>query len=188
MARKWKSWRSRVALLGVAIVMLVHSGCLWLAASAAVGGAAGAGYVYYKGKVSRPYSANLNDVWAAAHTALTELGMRVESEGRDAISGMIHTQLADGEKVRIWLDLKESKIPAEGPLTVVAIRVGTFGDEAASVRILNQIDMHLTHPTAAAAVSPNGQPATGTWNPVVQTKATEPPQLPPEPVPAQKTN
>src|SRR5262249_7760362 len=70
-------------------------------------------------------------------------------------------------------------------LTVVTIRVGyTIGDEAASVRILNQIDMHLTHPTAAM-VGPNGQPVQRNWNPVVQTKATEPPQLQPEPVPAQ---
>jgi len=182
MARMWKSWRSRAALLGVAIAMVVQSGCLWLAASAAVGGAAGAGYVYYKGKVSRPYNANLNDVWAATHTALNELGMRVDSEGRDALSGMIHSQLADGEKVRIYLDVKQSRIPAEGPVMVVAIRVGVMGDEAASVRILNQIDLHLTHPAAALA-KPSQPP--GNWNPVVQTKATEPPLLPPEPVPAQ---
>jgi uncharacterized protein DUF3568 len=184
MARTWKSWWSRAALLGVASAMLLPSGCLWLAASAAVGGAAGAGYVYYKGKVSRPYSANLNDVSAAAHTALTELGMRVDSEGHDAVSGMIHSQLANGEKVRIWLDVKESKMPAEGPLTVVSIRVGTFGDEEASVRILNQIDMHLTHPTAAL-VGPNGQPVTRNWNPVVQASTSEPP-LPAEPIPATK--
>jgi hypothetical protein len=110
--------------------------------------------------------------------------MRVESEGRDTVSATINSQLADGEKVRIFLDVKESKIPAEGPVTVVAIRVGAIGDEAASVRILNQIDLHLTHPVTSA-VKP-GQPPAGNWNPVVQTKATEPPLLPPEPVPASK--
>jgi len=185
MARKWTIWRNRATLLGVAIVLLSSGGCLWLAAGAVVGGAAGAGYVYYKGKVSRPYNASMNDVWAATHTALTELGMKVESEGRDSLTAEIHTRLADGEKVRIYFDVKDSRIPAEGPLTVIGIRVGRFnGDEAASVRILNQIDLHLLQPPTAA-IKP--QPATGNWNPVVQTKATEPPlALPAEPVPAGK--
>lgn len=187
MARNWKTWRNRAALAVVAGMLLANGGCLFLAASAAVGGAAGAGYVYYKGKVSRPYVANYNDVWAATHTALTELGLRVESEGRDALTGEIHSQLADGSKVRIYFDVKESKLPAEGSVTVVGVRVGAFGDEAASMRILSQIDMHLTHPqpAAAALVGPGGQPAARNWNPVVQTNATEPPlALPAEPVKA----
>ena len=186
MALNWNSWRKRASLLGLAMALSASSGCLWLAASAAVGGAAGAGYCYYKGKVVRPYVANLNDVWAATHNALVELGMPVESESRDNISGTIHSHLADGERVHINLDVKESKIPAEGPLTIVSIRVGTFGDEAASVRILNQIDAHLTHPPASLRVQPGGSPAAGNWNPVVQTKAAEPPLLPTEPVPVKK--
>jgi hypothetical protein len=170
-------------LLGMILALTTSSGCLWLAASAVVGGAAVGGYVYYNGKVSRPYNAGMNDVWAAAHTALTELGMKIESEGRDSLTAEIHSRLADGEKVRIYFDVKESRIPAEGPLTVVAVRVGIRGDEAASVRILNQIDLHLAHPPVAG-VKP-AQPPAGNWNPVIQTKATEPPlALPPEPVPA----
>ncbi|HMF13515.1 MAG TPA: DUF3568 family protein [Gemmataceae bacterium] len=186
MARNWKSWRNRAALLGLAMSLAATNGCLWLAASAAIGGAAGAGYVYYNGKVTRPYNAHLNDVWAASHSALAELGMRVESEGRDESSAEIHSRLANGDKVRVYFNVRDSKIPAEGMVTVVGIRVGSFaGDEAASVRILNQIDLHLTHP-AAAVSKPNGQPPTGGWNPIVQTKATEPPLLAPEPVPAKK--
>jgi len=184
MARKWKKWRSGAALLGLGAALTATSGCLWLAASAAVGGAAGAGYVYYKGKVTQPYNASLDHVWAASHTALAELGMGVESESRDNISGTIYSTLANGEKVRIYLDVKESKIPAEGPLTVVAIRVGMIGDEGASVRILHQIDAHLTHPPVVSR--PGGPPPAGGWNPVVQAKATEPPLLPAEPVPAKK--
>lgn len=180
MVRRWKVWRTWALLATVAAMLLVNSGCLFLAASAAVGGAAGAGYVYYIGKVTRAYNAGYNDVWAATHTALTELGMRVESEGRDALTGEIHSLLADGSKVRIYFDVKESKIPAEGPLVVLGIRVGTFGDEAASVRILNQIDLHLTHPPTAAGPPPNRN-----WSPVVQAKTTEPPTLPVEPIPAQ---
>jgi hypothetical protein len=156
---------------------------LWIAASAAVGGAAGAGYVYYKGKVSRPYNAGLADVWAATHTALAELGMKIESEGRDTLSAEIHSRLADGDKVRIYFDVKDSRIPAEGPQTVVAIRVGNFGDEAASLRLFNQIDLHLVQPPAAG-LKPQAAPPN--WNPVVPTKGTEPPLLPPEPVPAGK--
>jgi hypothetical protein len=179
MARTWKTWQKQALQATVAGILLVNGGCLFLAASAAVGGAAGAGYVYYKGKVTRPYNANFNDVWSATHTALTELGMRIESEGRDALSGEIHSVLADGSKVRVYFDVKESKIPAEGPLVVLSIRVGTFGDEAASVRILNQIDLHLIHPATASV-----QPARN-WSPVIQAKTTEPPTLPAEPIPAQ---
>ena len=73
MARDWKSWRNRAVMLGMALALTASNGCLWLAASAVVGGAAGAGYVYYKGKVSRPFNASMNDVWAAAHTATIRL-------------------------------------------------------------------------------------------------------------------
>jgi hypothetical protein len=186
MARRWKIWRNRLALAIIAGVLAANSGCLWLAAGAAVGGAAGAAYVYYEGKVGRSYNANFNDVWAAARAGLTDLGMRIESEGHDNLSGEIHSRLADGSKVRIYFDVKESKIPAEAPYTWVAVRVGVMGDEAASIRILNQIDLHLTHPAAAAA-TPSPQPtAPRNWSPVAQTKATEPPLLPAEPVPVQK--
>jgi hypothetical protein len=186
MVQNWTVWRTRAAVLITAITLLCAGGCLWLAASAVVGGAAGAGYVYYKGKVSRPYNAGLDDVWSATHAALTELGMKIESEGRDTLSAEVHSRLADGDKVRIYIDVKDSRIPAEGPLTVVGIRVGKFGDEAASVRVLNQIDMHLVHPPTAG-LKPQSPPAN--WNPVVQTKAAEPPLAPPpqpEPVPAGK--
>jgi hypothetical protein len=167
--------RLGIAYLAGALIALANGGCLLVAAGAAAGGGAAAGYVYCKGKVCDEFNANLDDVWAATHTSLVELGMPVLSEERGDGTGVIKTQLANGDKVRIHFDVVPSKIPVEGPLTRVGVRVATFGDHPASERILQQIGAHLMSP--AAAQMPN--PAPGV--------ALQPPNSvagpPPQPVP-----
>jgi hypothetical protein len=161
-------WRRLVHAL-LAVIAAANAGCL-LAAAGVAGGTA-AGYVYCKGKLCDAYTANFDDVWAAAHSALVDLGMPVVQEERGPLKGFLRTQLADGERVRIHFKVIPSKIPVEGTLTQVTIRVGTFGDHPASVRILSQISAHLA-PAPLPPPTPPPLPAPVTLQP-------------PAPVPAQ---
>jgi hypothetical protein len=158
----------------VAIVAICQSGCLLIAAGAA--GGAAAGYAYYQGRICQSYIANFEDAWAATHAALGELGMPVLSEERQTNCGVIKSQTADGDRVRIALDVVPSRIPAEGSLTRICVRVGTFGDHPVSERVLYQVGAHLVVcPVPFAAIPP----------PVANAPGSDTAPLSPVPVPAQ---
>jgi hypothetical protein len=168
----------RLAYLVVAGLALINGGCLAIAAGAA-GGAAAAGYYYYKGRIYRDYPATLPDTRAALRASLTELGFPVLGEEADA---EVKTRTADDSTVRICLDPVTSRVPADGPMTRVSIRVGAFGDEAVSIRILNQVSMHLVPPTLLPAAP---QPPPGPAQPASAVRPVtdaEPPLAAPEPV------
>ncbi len=130
---------------------LTPTGCLFLAAGAA--GGAAVGYAYYRGKVSETYQAPFGDAWAATRTALTELGMPVVAESRDAAGGFIESRTGTGERVHVLLEALPNPIPAEGGQTRVGVRVAHFGDRAVSERILYQVGLHVT-PASLAHVRP----------------------------------
>jgi hypothetical protein len=155
-----------------------QAGCLFVAAG--VAGGAAAGYCYSKGKVCQEYRADLLDAWQATRAALHELGMPLTKETRDGREGLIESRTGDGERVRILLEMYPSRIPADGNLTRICVRVATFGDHPLSGRILDQVSRHLVptdmvyQPAAQPVVPPAGSPQTA-----------PPPLLPPEPVPVQ---
>jgi len=178
------------------VVTLANSGCLLIAAGAA--GGAAVGYAYANGRVYETYNANLNDAWAATETALRELGMPIVKEERKGDGGFLESRSADNATVRIYVDALASKIPAEGPLSRVSVRVATFGDKPFSNRLLDQVGMHLVPAgLAAAPFAPPGSsgivqtaapalatpPADANQNPSGQ---TAPPPLPAEPTPIKK--
>jgi hypothetical protein len=136
--RRDSSWLMYVV---VASATLCQGGCLLVAAGAA--GGAAAGYAYYKGRICQSYVADFEDAWAATHTALAELGLPVISEERQTNCGTIKSQTSDGDRVRIALDVIPSRIPVEGSLTRICVRVGTFGDHPVSERVLSQVGAHL---------------------------------------------
>src|SRR5262249_41881534 len=69
-------------------------------------------------------------------------------------SGTVESRTYTNDRVQIHLKTQASKIPAEGNLTQVGVRVGVFGDEAVSERILAQVNAHLAVPGS----SPNPRP------------------------------
>lgn len=189
MERRTTAW-GRAAYAAVALVALANGGCLLVAAGACAGGAVG--YAYCKGKVCQNYVADFNDTWAATHTALAELGMPVVSEERTAAgAGFIESRAADGERIRIYVDNVPSRVPSEGMLTTVGVRIATFGDYSLSDRILYQIGAHLAPAPAPGAPTP-APPALGPIQPTavsapaVPTPTGPPPLLPAEPVPVRK--
>jgi hypothetical protein len=175
MPGRWKTTAVRIGYLALAAAALASGGCVAAAIGVAAGGAAAGGYyVYSRGKVTQDYVANIDDVWAASHVALQELGMPLLKEDRTGGAGTasLESRTADGERVFISMELEDSRIPAEGAVTRVGVRVGTvsLGDQVVSERVLAQIGAHLTPTTRAAAAPPQTPP---------------PPLLPPEPAPAQ---
>ncbi len=189
-----QKWAIYLLLAGSA---LANSGCL-LAAAGVAGGAA-AGYAYCKGKVCETYTASFDDTLAATHTALAELGMPILQTTRDGTRGFIDSRTADSDRVRISLRELTSKIPAEGQVTRVGVRVATFGDRPVSDRILDQVGLHLaiaattgTQPAPSAnpgVVQTGGPAASATAAPPptsVPRQTPPPPLLPLEPLPAGK--
>jgi hypothetical protein len=152
-----QNWRIRGFWLTMAAITVTQSGCL---AAAATGVAAGGavGYAYWQGRVGRDYVANRDDVWNALHTSLTELQMPVVSENRDPDEDHIESKTADGDKVKIDVTMKMSRIPAEGDISRVSVRVATFGDTVVSARLLDQVDRHLM-PAPGAPPAQAGPPA-----------------------------
>jgi hypothetical protein len=171
---------------------LANSGCLLIAAGAAGGGGA-ACYAYYKGRVCDTYHAGLDDTVAATKAALADLGMPLLSEEHDKATASLVSRTADGDKVRIKLDLQVSRIPADQVQTWVGVRVATFGDQTVSNRLLDQIGFHLTPipPPASPGQrvvpiptgTPGGPPAQLLQPAGAQAQTPAPPLLPPEPTP-----
>jgi hypothetical protein len=128
----------------------------------------------------RDYSASIPDTQAAVVAALGDLKFPVVSQATAGGETYVESLTADNTKVKIYLDPVPIRVPADGPVTRVSIRVGTFGDEDLTRRLLDQVGAHLF---------PAGQP--GPLRPV----AVPPPPTPPPPgetappplaVPAQK--
>jgi hypothetical protein len=159
----------------VAVLTIVQGGCLLAIAGVAAGGAA-TGYLYCKGRIYRDYPANLADVRNAVHAALLDLHFGIfNDEAKDGKAFLV-TKTTNGKKVRIYLDCLASPIPAEGLVTRVSIRVGAFGDENISARILDQAAWRLSHGAPILPAPPPGP------DPIQQTSGVRPAETPPPPL------
>ena len=69
--------------------------------------------------------------------ALKALELRVEDTQKDRLGGKIEARRGDGTTVKVALEPKASDI------TLVRIRIGTFGDRDASERIGQEIEKRL---------------------------------------------
>ncbi len=159
-------------------VALGNAGCLLVAAG--VAGGAAASYAYYQGKLCMAYDANFDDTRSAVHTALNELGMPLVKEEQEKSETFIESRTADGDRVRIYLDVIKSPIPAEGPLTRVCIRVAMFGDHPVSHRIFDQFGAHLVAVPMPTTANP---PALGAPQPIEPQSGPRPPAPPESPPP-----
>ena len=145
--------RVSMCLLLMALCIPV-SGCLAAAVTAGVVGAGAAGYAYYQGSVARDIPAGMDQTWAASQAAVTDLGMPLVSAVRDNDGGTIESRTGDGDKVKITLEPRASRVPADGQWIHVNIRVAMIGDGPLSERLLNQIENRVTPPGQAGRSVP----------------------------------
>jgi hypothetical protein len=116
-------------------------GCLLVAAGAA-GGAAAGGILFYQGELKTSEHATPPEIVAAAKTALENMYIAVVSSTSDELSGEVIGRTSTDERIRIVVQYQ-----AEG-ISEVGIRVGTWGNEEVSRRILNEIEKGLPHQTS----------------------------------------
>jgi hypothetical protein len=112
---------------------VILSGCAPLIFFGAGTAAGVAGFKYYDGALNVIYQAPYMDTWDAALNALSRMNLKVEKSDHDLKKGEIAARRPDGTRVTISVAYKS---PNE---TEAVIRVGFFGDEAASVAIKEKI-------------------------------------------------
>jgi hypothetical protein len=118
---------TRLLYLVAAGLVLANSGCLAVAlGTVAAGGTAAAAYAYANGKYYRDYTTKKD---------------------------YIESKTGDGDPIKIYVESIPSRVPAEGGVVRVGVRVGAFGDQAVSARILDQVSLHLVAPVQ---VRPDG--------------------------------
>jgi hypothetical protein len=158
--------------------MLGNSGCLGLAiGGAAAAGVAGAVY-YARGQLYRDYPASLDNSTVAVKTALNEMQLPVVGEKSDAGEVEIESRTGDGDPISIKLSTVTNRVPADPATTHISVRVGKFGDESLSTRLLDRISLHLEAPVQMRPVPSGPAPAPApapTPSPAATTSASLPP-------------
>jgi hypothetical protein len=126
----------KVMIFVLLSMSLLLQGCMLLAIGA--GAAAGAGTMaYMAGEFQTTYAASLDRTWNATLEALKDLDFRIIATQKGGTEGDIKAKKIGGDKVRIGLSI------AWPGTTLIKIRVGIFGDEAASSAISHKIASRL---------------------------------------------
>lgn len=98
------------------------------------GAAAGVvGYKYYEGALAVIFQSPFMETWDATLMALNKMNIKLESSSHDLTSGKIKAKRGDNERVTISLKYKSAQE------TEVVIKVGTLGDQNASMAIKEEI-------------------------------------------------
>ena len=131
MALRSRCWQ--VCLGGLILLLLpVLGGCALMLVGAGAG--AGAGTVaYVQGEHSQVHAGNYERVWSATLAALSQMNIKVIKTEKDALSGTVSARRADDTSVTVKVE------PTGADTTTVKIRVGMFGDRAASESIQARI-------------------------------------------------
>ena len=119
--------------LTAALLCFSLSGCGALILFGAGTAAGVTGYKYYEGTLTVVFQAPYMETWDATLAALEDLKLKVESSDHDLTSGKITARRSDGKAVTVSLEYKSARE------TEAVIRVGIFGDEAASIAIKEKI-------------------------------------------------
>ena len=122
--------------LPLGLGLLLQTGCAGLLIAG--GAAAGiGGYAYVKGELKSTESASLDQVWTATLGAMDELKYAVTTQEKDAVSAHLVARTAQDKRIDVHLKA------ISDDSTEIRIRVGTFGDEALSLLILDKIKKKL---------------------------------------------
>lgn len=176
------SWRRNLPLLLLASMSLASGGCLVVAAGAA--GAGAATYFYVRGKLCQEYYASFADSWQAAVATLEADGLKVTHQENNGTDGTISSKTTDGHAISINLSSRPGYSAPQQTVTRICIRVGTFGDEKVSSRILTEIGTRLVPPGVQPRTPAGAQLKTPGWNEPQETPP--PPEVRTVPVPSRK--
>jgi hypothetical protein len=121
--------KKSLAGLILVLIILLHNACAFLA-----GGAAGIGAIaFIGGELKSTEEVSLDTAWNATIKAVDEMGFSVESKEKDAFSAELIGFIASGKQLTINLKKESDKF------VEIRIRIGIFGNEFLSQRILDNI-------------------------------------------------
>ncbi len=118
-----------VVLLGT----ILSTGCTALL----VGGAAAGTVAYVGGELNKTEKGTIEDLADATEAAFKDLEYIQISKNVDKASGELIARTSNDDKVTVKLTYKTEDT------TEVGIRVGTFGDQDISMKILDEIEKNL---------------------------------------------
>jgi hypothetical protein len=130
------SYRNLFFTLILGLCTLVIYGCPALL----IGGAAGGGAVgYIAGELKSTEEVSLTRAWGASQEGMKDMGYAITHKERDpsGVQFQLTARGADDKKITVTL------IKKADTLTEIRIRVGTFGDEQLSIKILDSIKKRL---------------------------------------------
>lgn len=128
-----------ISLLFIIILALANAGCAaFIAAGAGAGLGIGAAE-YIRGELKQVYAASMEKTWAASVAAVSELKMKTTEKAIEQgdYSRLIKGKTAEGKDFKIALEATSPEV------TTVRIRIGVFGDEVYSRKILEAITKNL---------------------------------------------
>ncbi len=131
-------WIKRIGLIFILGSGLASAGCVLLAAGAGVGAGVGAAQ-YVRGELSQAHAAPMEKTWEASLKAAEELNMKPAEKSIDNMdkNRWIKGKTEDNRDFQIHLEEMGKDV------TMVRIRIGSFGDEAYSRKIQDLIAKNL---------------------------------------------
>ena len=124
---------SIVSVAGSLVTLACTSGCVAVAA----GAGAGAAVAYVRGDLDSTLNAGLEKSARAANRAIEQLQFAKVSEKKDALEAIIIARNAADKRIELHLN----KLADDA--TKLKTRVGTFGDDALQIAILEKIKSNL---------------------------------------------
>ncbi len=131
----------QVALAG--LLLVANAGCLVVAGAAAAAGGAAAGYAYFAAPVYQEFPLAVPDAAAATRAALADLQLPLVHEEQTPEGVKIESMTGEQKKILIVLTARPQKVPSDGVVTRISIRVAILGDDLVSGRIVDLIHIHL---------------------------------------------
>ena len=122
-----------VASAMLTTITVTSSGCFAVAA----GAGAGAAVAYVRGDLDATLEAGFEKSVRAANKAIEQMQFAKVSENKDALQATIIARNAADKKIELHVD----KLTSEA--TKLKIRVGTFGEDALQISILDKIKSNI---------------------------------------------
>jgi hypothetical protein len=132
--------RSMVLVMTMAVGLMM-TGCafLWLGAGVVTGAAVGVGVTaYVDGKLQTRMKADPRTIEKASVKAFEVMKIRKVSSSSSAADAEVIGRTVEDKKVAISVNAEENDESS------VFIRVGTFGDQAFSLKVYDEINKHLS--------------------------------------------
>ena len=125
----------------LSLLMVTQGGCLLFAAAAATGGTV----AYVKGDLEQMVDATPDKVAVAAEAALKDMSLTVISARGSAFDADVVARTAGDAKAHVVAKARGERA------SWVSVRVGVFGDDGMSARIMQAINKHLAEDAPVAS-------------------------------------